>query len=161
MANIDSIYSLVECRPENLAAVDIFAVLHQQTFLEMNQSGWQAPEILSLLKSKTMHAYLLQKESEPIGFAMLQCVADEAEIITLGLASKHQRRGQGQILLNQILSKLHLLKVKKIFLEVREDNIKAIKLYQAFNFQKIGTRSKYYETQDGILIDALTFELKI
>jgi ribosomal-protein-alanine N-acetyltransferase len=161
MKDNSSTYSFTEFRPENLTAVDIFALLHQQVFTEMGQSGWNTQDIISILNSKTMHAYLLHKKNDPIGFAMFQCVADEAEIITLGIAPNHQKKGRGQILLNQILSKLHLLKVKKLFLEVREDNTKAIKLYQVFNFQKTGTRSKYYRTQNGKLIDALTFELKI
>ncbi|MEG1351383.1 MAG: GNAT family N-acetyltransferase, partial [Bacilli bacterium] len=40
-----------------------------------------------------------------------------------------------------------------ILLEVREDNIFAIKLYEKYGFEKIGIREKYYNKTDAIVME--------
>lgn len=43
--------------------------------------------------------------------------------------------------------------VKSITLEVKETNIKAINLYEKFDFSKVAVRRKYYQGIDGILME--------
>ena len=43
--------------------------------------------------------------------------------------------------------------VKSITLEVKETNIKAIHLYEKFDFSKVAVRRKYYQGIDGILME--------
>jgi ribosomal-protein-alanine N-acetyltransferase len=47
--------------------------------------------------------------------------------------------------------------VHEFFLEVREGNMAAIRLYQQFGFEKIGKRKKYYaETNEDALVMCLS-----
>ena len=42
---------------------------------------------------------------------------------------------------------------KDITLEVRKDNIPALKLYKEFNFKEVAIRKGYYNGIDGILME--------
>ncbi len=153
--------SLFEVNATNTPAVQIFASLHHKAFQNIGQKSWSESEVTSLLSSESIHGFLLQENQVPYGFVMIRLVDIEAEVITLGLDPHYQQLGYGRFLLYETLKILRLFKVKKVFLEVREDNIKAIHLYKTFKFRKIGVRSKYYQTLDRKLIDALTFKLEI
>jgi ribosomal-protein-alanine N-acetyltransferase len=153
--------SLFDIDAANTPAVQIFASLHHKAFQNIRQKSWNENEVTSLLLSESMHGFLLQKNQEPLGFVMIRLVDIEAEIITLGLDPDYQQLGYSKTLLHETLEVLRLLKVKRVFLEVRKDNNKAIRLYKAFKFRKVGVRSKYYQTLDRKQIDALTFKLEI
>lgn len=45
-----------------------------------------------------------------------------------------------------------LPKDKPIMLEVNENNTKAIKLYEKFNFRLIHIRKNYYDTDDAYIL---------
>ena len=40
----------------------------------------------------------------------------------------------------------------KLFLEVRETNLAARRLYQTEGFEEIAVRKKYYETEDAVIM---------
>ena len=44
------------------------------------------------------------------------------------------------------------LNLVSITLEVNENNLDAIKLYEKFGFEKLGIRKKYYNNTDNALI---------
>ncbi|UTW55087.1 ribosomal protein S18-alanine N-acetyltransferase [Kordiimonas sp. SCSIO 12610] len=154
-------HSLIEVSHDNIQAIEIFAQLHCDTFRAIQQQEWSTSDIHSLLLSRHTHAYLYCDGDNPIGFCVLSIVDTEAEIITIGIAPTYQSKGHGTNFLKSTLAKLHLFKVKEVFLEVRQDNMKAIELYKSLNFKKTGIRSKYYQTLDRKKIDALTFKLEM
>jgi ribosomal-protein-alanine N-acetyltransferase len=41
-------------------------------------------------------------------------------------------------------------KINKIFLEVRESNLPARKLYEGVGFKKMGIRKNYYQTENAV-----------
>lgn len=76
-------------------------------------------------------------------------VLDEIELLLVATHPDHLRQGHAEILLKKILASLS---VKKIFLEVRESNFTARKLYQKLGFIETGKRAKYYpDGEDAIL----------
>jgi [ribosomal protein S18]-alanine N-acetyltransferase len=76
-------------------------------------------------------------------------VAEEAEILTLGVDPNLRRRGAGKALLDGLLA----LEIKTLFLEVANSNEDAIKLYQQANFVQVGLRKAYYAaTGDDALV---------
>jgi ribosomal-protein-alanine N-acetyltransferase len=79
------------------------------------------------------------------GIAMLGSPGNyEGEIHTIGVDPQYQGRGIGRALLCDLLG--HADKVNApVFLEVRTDNVPAIKLYEAHGFEQIGLRRRYYQ----------------
>lgn len=82
-------------------------------------------------------------------------VAGEAEILNLAVDPAHRRKGFGRQLVRQILTEWQKRSVQRIFLEVRESNSGAIKLYEGLGFRLVGRRKKYYSGPEE---DALVLE---
>ena len=86
------------------------------------------------------------------GFIVYRAVADEAEIITIGVAPDARRTGIAAALLGIIEGDLKKRGVKHIFLEVAADNAPARSLYQGNGYTEIGIRPKYYDGVDAIMM---------
>jgi len=72
------------------------------------------------------------------------------------VVKKNKRNlGIGSLLLKYIIDYSEKNKISSITLEVNENNIPAIKLYEKYNFQKVGLRKKYYNNTDDALIMTL------
>ena len=87
------------------------------------------------------------------GFIVYRVVVDEAEIITIGVNPTAQRGGIASAMLQIIEQTLKKQNVKKIFLEVATTNTPAKKLYEKYGFKIVGTRPKYYDGIDAILME--------
>lgn len=79
-----------------------------------------------------------------IGFGILSCCLDEAEILNICIGSAYQHQGFGDILLKHLI---HIAKdkhAKNLFLDVRKSNKNAIALYEKNGFEYIYKRKNYY-----------------
>jgi ribosomal-protein-alanine N-acetyltransferase len=79
-----------------------------------------------------------------LGFAAFQRIIDEAELRNIAVDAEHQRQGVGKALLEDARRKLLQAGTKRIFLEVRQSNQAALKLYYSVGFQMNSTRKDYY-----------------
>lgn len=86
------------------------------------------------------------------GFVVYRCVADEAEIITIGVAPDARRNGIGSAMLCIIEKNIKNQGVNKIFLEVASTNVAGQKLYENNGYKVVGIRPKYYDGVDAILM---------
>jgi len=98
--------------------------------------------------------YVYIIEDEVVGFVLADIFDDRAEIIDICVSLLHRNKKIGSELLNKIISLCEAKKVDNITLEVRKDNISAIKLYNNNNFKVISIRKKYYSngTVDAYLM---------
>ena len=83
-------------------------------------------------------------EKTVIGFAVVWVVIDEAHIGTIAIHPDFQNRGIGKKFLSFICQELVDENINKIFLEVRQSNYSAIRLYEKFGFVIDGERKRYY-----------------
>jgi ribosomal-protein-alanine N-acetyltransferase len=80
-------------------------------------------------------------ENRVAGFAVARAVAPgENEILNLAVSPGFRRRGVASGLLRAILTTLS----GAFFLEVRESNTAAVKLYHSLCFHEVGRRKGYY-----------------
>lgn len=86
------------------------------------------------------------------GFIVYRIVADEAEIITIGVAPDARRGGIAAAMLEIATRDAVARGAKKIFLEVARDNDAARALYSSAGFSEIGVRPKYYDGVDAIMM---------
>ena len=91
------------------------------------------------------------EEDKITGYISFYQVMDEVEIIKIGIIKSYQRNGYGSFLIKE----LKKLNIKKIFLEVSTENVKAINFYLKNGFKEIGLRKRYYKSKSGIKVDAL------
>ena len=92
---------------------------------------------------------LLIENNKIIGYLYYSDIYDRAEINQIEIDYIHRNCGKGQMLLEHMINTLD----KSITLEVREDNIPAIKLYEKNGFIKKAKRKGYYNGIDGFLME--------
>ncbi len=92
----------------------------------------------------------------PVGYIVARHALDEGEILNLGVALPVRRRGVGRALVGRVLETLAATGVAAVFLEVRESNVPAQQLYEAFGFQEVGRRRHYYQrpVEDAVVLRA-------
>jgi ribosomal-protein-alanine N-acetyltransferase len=88
-------------------------------------------------------------------FALAQVAADEAEILTIGVAPAWQRQGVATKLLDGVKRAAVRAGAPRLFLEVAQSNGPAIALYGRNGFSEAGRREDYYTRPDGSREDAL------
>lgn len=91
---------------------------------------------------------VIERHGKVVGFCILQPVLDEANLLLMAVDPKMQGQGLGFQLLEQSMDLLKNNPVQ-IFLEVRESNIAAIKLYEKSGFHQIDVRKNYYPLAEG------------
>lgn len=122
---------------------DEIANLHKLCF---PNKPWSASDFADLKKSG---CEIIVSQN---GFAVWRNVADESEIITIGVAPDARRNGIASAMLAIIEKNIKNQGVKKIFLEVASTNIAGQKLYENNGYKVVGTRPKYYDGIDAILM---------
>lgn len=99
-------------------------------------------------------------EDSLLGFHVTSLVFEEFHILNLAVAPQFQGVGLGHYLLQDIIQLAAQGPVKRLLLEVRESNLKAISLYKKWQFRQIALRKKYYrgvDQQGSEREDALIF----
>lgn len=156
-APIDPKYvSLLWAGPDQAGAI---AVLHKQLF----DPPWDENDIRALLDhpASTAFAAMVGNPKTAVGFVMGQLAADEAEILSIGVAKDWQRKGIGRRLVDGLARAVARAEVKRVFLEVAADNAPAVALYRRLAFTETGRRKGYYERKGGPAVDALRLTLTI
>lgn len=88
-----------------------------------------------------------------LGYAVFRRIADELQILKLGVAKANHRQGIARFLLKTCVDSPVLEGTEVAFLEVRENNKAAISLYQQAGFRLIGKRRRYYpDTNEDALM---------
>lgn len=88
------------------------------------------------------------------GYVVAWYVMDEGELANLAVAPGDRGRGVGRALLDAMLEDAASRGTSQVFLEVRESNVAARKLYTARDFELIGRRKRYYRspTEDALIL---------
>jgi [ribosomal protein S18]-alanine N-acetyltransferase len=82
-------------------------------------------------------------------YAILRPVLDQAELLNIGVAARHQRKGLGRSMLREMLDAARSKNMRRMFLEVRSSNSAALALYRGTGFGEIGVRHGYYQNAYG------------
>lgn len=102
------------------------------------------------LKNNPFGKYLiLEEDSQIIGYIYYSDIYERAEINQFEVQVINRNCGNGTKLLKNLIE----LVDKNITLEVKKDNIVALKLYKKMGFEEKAIRKKYYNGIDGILME--------
>lgn len=99
-------------------------------------------------------------EEELCGYAVLLPVLDEVQLLDIGIAAQHQRKGLGHQLLNELMAWARSQNIHRMLLEVRPTNVAALALYRSAGFSQIGLRRDYYAAPQG-REDAIVMEREL
>ena len=90
-----------------------------------------------------------EDEESIAAYAVLLPVVDEVELLNISIAARHQRKGLGRKLLEELMRIALDMNMRRMLLEVRSSNIPALGLYDDAGFRKIGLRRGYYLADNG------------
>jgi len=111
--------------------------------LYFNKS-WSKKTFRKLLDHQDVEVWVALQGEDLLGYVVLQCSGDEAELINIAVRKGKRKLGIGSALLSKTVDVAVGLDVKKLFLEVRSSNQQAISLYERFGFDQVGMRKNYY-----------------
>ena len=101
----------------------------------------------TLIKGDNSFIYVYLLENKVLGYLMVLDSIDVYEILAIATIEEYRNNGIAQELLDKI-------KIKDIFLEVRESNQVAINFYKKNKFKEISVRKNYYSepTENAIIM---------
>lgn len=106
---------------------------------------WSAGMLNDTWKNPAATCLLAMEGEELLGYCALMVVLDEGELCRLGVFPEFKRRGVGSALIDRMIEFMQGQGVHVISLEVRENNLPAISLYEKKGFRRIGLRKNYYK----------------
>lgn len=129
---------------------------------EIEQAAHLVPWSMGTLQNNQGERYLNLKisvQNHISGFAICQTVLDEATLFNIAIDPVCQGQGIGKALLSELIKRLREKNVATLWLEVRESNQTAKRLYDRLGFNEVDIRKNYYPTPDGGRENAIVMAL--
>ena len=132
---------------DKVNATEIENLLEEENFADR----WQKGEIAKSIDCGTFLG-IIAKEEHISGLIYSTVCLDEADICIVYVKKSERKKGLGGKLIDMLLTELKEKGVKKVFLEVRKNNLPAISLYSSSGFNISGVRIKYYGDEDALMM---------
>lgn len=113
---------------------------------------WNYNILKEELESDNSKYIIASIDDEIVGFAGIKIIVDEADIMNIVTKKSHRNEGIGTLLLKNLISIAYELQLSSISLEVNEENLPAIHLYEKFDFENLGVRKNYYQDKNAIIM---------
>jgi len=84
-----------------------------------------------------------------VGYGVLSVAAGEAHVLNVCVDPGVQGAGHGKRMMKRLMDLARWHQARRVFLEVRPTNTRAIRLYQELGFNEIGLRPNYYPAKRG------------
>ena len=117
--------------------------------------SWSRESFENEAKNHLARYFVLYLNNEVIGYAGLWHILDEGHITNIAIKKDFQGLGYSNYLIKELIKYKEDNNLSFLTLEVRESNIRAQKLYEKYNFKKIGERKKYYENNETAFLYSL------
>ncbi|MFN4012276.1 MAG: ribosomal protein S18-alanine N-acetyltransferase [Aquificaceae bacterium] len=108
-----------------------------------NSDAWSKKAFEKEFSLDYSYKFVLEEEGEIIGYVVVWQVYDEATIMSIAIKKEKWGKGYGKRLMEFIIGYFKG-RVKRLVLDVRRSNIRAIRLYQSFGFKIVSERRGYY-----------------
>jgi ribosomal-protein-alanine acetyltransferase len=113
--------------------------------------------IAQLLTNQNCISLIAKEDDKIIGFIIGMLNFEDniltGHILTIDVSPSHRRKGVGIKLLQELEKIFKNKQVKVSRLEVREDNVAALNLYQKLGYRKVGRFRHYYGDAHGIILE--------
>ena len=116
---------------------------------------WSLQSFESVLAEPAVYFAVARDAADGVlGYVVAWFVADEGEIANLAVREPTRRRGIGSALLDGALAEGERRGAVNMYLEVRESNDVARRLYTSRGFDEIGRRRRYYRhpVEDAVVL---------
>ena len=164
-AQFDPSFALPEVRFEPLLADRLDEVLRVEqrayahpwsrtNFLDALHSGYQAQMLVAPCDAAGATPTLL-------GYFVAMKGVDEVHLLNITVAPEFQGQGWSRLLLEAMTIWARGVGAQWLWLEVRVGNTRAIKVYEAQGYRRVGLRKAYYPAGSGQREDAIVMSLRL
>ena len=137
-------------RLDAVVAVEHSAYAHpwsRRNFTDALASGYQAQ--------------LLMAGDDLLGYFVAMSGVDEVHLLNITVAPAYQRQGWAMVMLDALAIWARGQRAGWLWLEVRSGNLRALQIYEAHGFRRVGLRKAYYPAGHCQREDALVMSLKL
>ena len=96
-----------------------------------------------------------------LGYLIAMGGVDEAHLLNITVAPAHQRQGWARCLLDALVLWSRGQRAQWLWLEVRQSNQRARRVYERYGFQQVGLRRAYYPAAPSGREDAVVMSLQL
>ncbi len=142
-------------------SIEDASIQHLDKLYEIEMECFQAEaftkmQIAHLLTDYNSIGLVAKINSTIVGFVISMVYAERTalsgHILTIDVSPAYRKKGIAQKLLQEIEKTLKEKGVRTSYLEVREDNIAALRLYQKLGYKKVARLKGYYRDANGICL---------
>lgn len=119
---------------------------------------WTYSVFKSELENPNSQYFVAIQDDEIVGFAGIWKSVDDIHITNIVTKTSKRHLGIASMLLEKLIKVSKEENLTSLTLEVNENNVYAIKLYEKYNFKKIGLRKNYYAQNENAIIMTLFFK---
>ena len=152
----------VRVEPGTADQIDAVMAVMDGAFGDKYGEAWTRSQLSGILPMAGVFLMLAtdRLRGSVVGFSLFRTVADESELLLIGVMPAEQRRGIGKLLLDDFLARARDERLRRVHLEVRDGN-PAIGMYRTAGFSPVGRRRNYYHATSGKRYDAITLAYEL
>ena len=114
---------------------------------------WSANILRNELQNPNSKYIVAKFNNTIVGFGGIWKAVDDIHITDIVVRKNQRNNGIGSVILAKLIEISKSDKnIKALTLEVNSNNIPAQKLYEKFDFKRVGLRKKYYNNTDDAII---------
>ncbi|MED5620463.1 ribosomal protein S18-alanine N-acetyltransferase [Ideonella sp. BN130291] len=122
---------------------------------------WSRGNFVDSLAAGYLAEVMLGPAGEVVAYQVAMQGVDEMHLLNLTVAPTHWGRGLGRHLLDRLVLHARGVPASAVWLEVRQSNTRARRIYERYGFVQVGVRRGYYPGPQGSREDAVVMSLHI
>lgn len=136
---------------KRLEAVDVDGILSIDRLAEFSD-GWSEKAWISSFKEDNFYVFGKYDNDKLIGYISSHVMIDSCDIELVLIDKDYRRKSFATMLINHLENFVKLKGVREVFIEVREGNFSARRLYDNNGYKEISVRKKYYFDGENAII---------
>ncbi len=122
---------------------------------------WSETHIADSIKNGYLCLKLMGGADTLLGYMIAMQGVDEVHLLNITVAPEYQRQGWARVMLDSLVLWARGVSAQWLWLEVRVGNARAITVYEAYGFRRVGARKSYYPAAHGQREDAIVMSYKL
>ena len=112
---------------------------------------WTEKMVKDEFAKPAFFGFILEDNGVTAGYICATALFEDAEIPKVAVFPSFRRKGYGKRLVDAVIAAAREKGAEHIFLEVRENNLPAVRLYEACGFAIMRIRKRYYPDGENAL----------
>ncbi len=116
---------------------------------------WSREDLIATLQQPNCIGMTAEYQGRIVGFMVYRLFYKKIHLLNFAVHPQYRRQGIGSVMIKKLISKLGRKKGVKIYLEVRETNLRAQLFFRKMGFRAVDILKNYYEDtlEDSYLME--------